>query len=96
MQGEDERMPVKKSAHVCKVEGVGELDGVAGGGPHVNLVLRDQLRAVEVVLLGDEGKRSHEDVDVRVRDAGRGMSSSVRLRSPYGRRRKTHETVKFV
>ena len=85
-----------RSTHVCEVEGVGELDSVAGGGPHVNLVLRDELRAVEVVLLRDEGERSHEDVDVRVRDAGRGMSSSVRLRSPYGRRRKTHETVKFV
>ena len=53
------------------VEWVGELDGVASSNGHVDLVLRDELGAVEVILLRNEGLRLHKNARVRVRDAGR-------------------------
>ena len=72
MQGEDERMPVKKSAHVCKVEGVGELEEVASACTEVELGCVQLLGAVIVVLLGKNRKRSRRDGRVRVTDAAFG------------------------
>ena len=60
----------KGGTHVRAVEGVRELNSVTGGSPHVDLLLRDELGAVEVVLLRDEGLRLDQDIGVRVRDTG--------------------------
>lgn len=60
--------------HVCVVERVSELDSVAGCGLEVDLVLCDELGAVEVVLLRNEGLGSNEDVRVRVGDPDDNLS----------------------
>ena len=83
-----------RSTHVCEVEGVGELDGVAGGGPHVDLVLRDELRAVKVVLLRNEGKGRDEDGGVRVRDAVAGQKLSARSAGDASRKNLQHGEVR--
>ena len=60
--------------HVCVVERVSELESVAGCGLEVDLVLCDELGAVKVVLLRNEGLGSNEDVRVRVDDSDDNLS----------------------
>lgn len=61
---------VNIDTHVGLVEGVRQLDGVARPGVEVDLVLRDELGAVKVVLLRNESLGLDEDVGVRVGDPG--------------------------
>lgn len=63
-----ERGRVEWETYVRLVEDVGELDGVASAGRLVDLVLGDELGAVEVVLLGNERLGTGEDLRVRVGD----------------------------
>ena len=58
----------ERKTHVGVVEGVGKLNGIAGCGTKVDLVLSDELGAVEIVLLGDEGLGGSKNVNVRVGD----------------------------
>ena len=60
---------VNIDTHVRVVQRVCQLDGVAGRGVEVYLVLGDELGAVKVVLLRDEGLVLNKDVRVRVGDA---------------------------
>ena len=61
---------VNIGTHVSVVEGVRQLDSVARRGVEVDLVLRDELGAVKVVLLRNESLGLDEDVGVRVGDPG--------------------------
>ena len=61
---------IRRKAHVGLVERVSELDRVTGCRRHVDLVLRDELGAVEVVLLRDESLRGGEDLGIRVGNPG--------------------------
>lgn len=59
---------MERETYVRLVEDVGELDGVASARRLVDLVLGDELGAVEVVLLGNERLGRGEDLRVRVGD----------------------------
>lgn len=64
--------------HICAVEGVGELHFVVRSYGEVGLLLRDCLRAVEVVLNCNDGEGTVEDGNVRVDQAKRPRKSSVK------------------
>ena len=83
----------ERKTHVGVVEGVGKLNGIAGCGTKVDLVLGDELGAVEVVLLRNEVLGSNENLRVRVGDPDKHLSTSPQRTSQRG---KMYKTVKFV
>lgn len=58
----------QRDTHVSVVQGVSEDEGITARSRHGDLVLRDGLGAIEILLLRDDSKLGGQNLRVRVVD----------------------------